>query len=127
MGNYRNTRINEGTSQVISEALRNVKDPRVASQFITVTHCSVSADLKFAKVYFSLFDNSEDNIKETMKGLKSATGYIRSQLARNLNLRITPELSFVYDDGAVQSTKINEILKTINSEKKEENTNEENG
>ena len=125
MAKYRSTRINEEVAKVITEALRTVKDPRVASQFITITSCNVTNDLKFAKVYYSLFDVSEENLKETKQGLRSASGYIRSQLAQKLNLRITPELTFIYDDGPIKSTRINEILKNISEENKVGEDNED--
>lgn len=117
MAKYRKIRVNEEVSRVIIETLRTVKDPRIATQFITITSCNVSGDLKYAKVYYSLFDTSPENLKATKQGLISATGYIRSQLAQILNMRQTPELIFEYDDSVIQGNRINEILKEINKGK----------
>lgn len=117
MAKYRNIRINEEVSRVLTETLRNVKDPRVSSQFITITSCNVSQDLKYAKVYYSLFDTSKENLKEVKAGLISATGYMRSCLAQTLNLRQTPELIFEYDDSVIQGNRINELLKEIKDER----------
>lgn len=88
--------------------VREVKDPRVG--MITVTGASVSGDLKYAKIYFSAFDA---DVKETLKGLKSASGFIRSQLAQRLNLRATPELTFIYDDSVSHGAQIASILHSL--------------
>ena len=69
MPNYRKAKINDEVARVISDALREVKDPRVSSSLVTVTSCEVSGDLKYAKVYFSVFGADKDNIKEIKKGL----------------------------------------------------------
>lgn len=114
MAKYRRIRVNEEVSRVIIETLRTVKDPRISQQFITITSCNVSGDLKYAKVYYSVIDTSCENLKSTKQGLISATGYIRSQLAQILNMRQTPELIFEYDDSVIQGNRINEILKEIN-------------
>lgn len=126
MAKFRKERIDEEVSRAITEIVRNVKDPRVSSNFITITSCDVTRDLKYAKIYYSLIDSSPENIKSTNQGLVSATGYIRMQLAQMLNLRQTPILTFIYDDSMIRGSKINEILKEINiSEPKETNNEEE--
>lgn len=111
MPNYRRTRINDEVSRVISETLREVKDPRVRDAMITVTSCDVSGDLKFAKVYFSVFGVPRDGIKDIKKGLYSAAGFLRHALAEKINLRITPELTFEYDDAMERGASISELLK----------------
>lgn len=108
MPNYRRERINDSVMQEVSMIVREVKDPRVG--MITVTGASVSGDLKYAKIYFSAFDA---DVKETLKGLKSASGFIRSQLAQRLNLRATPELTFVYDDSVSHGAQIASILHSL--------------
>ena len=120
MAKYRRIRVNEEVSRVIIETLRTVKDPRISQQFITITSCNVSGDLKYAKVYYSVIDTSPENLKSTKQGLISATGYIRSQLAQILNMRQTPELIFEYDDSVIQGNRINEILKKINKNQNQE-------
>lgn len=108
MPNYRRERINDSVMQEVSMIVREVKDPRVG--MITVTGASVSGDLKYAKIFFSAFDA---DVKETLKGLKSASGFIRSQLAQRLNLRATPELTFVYDDSVSHGAQIASILHSL--------------
>lgn len=111
MPNYRKARINDEVARVISDALREVKDPRVSSSLVTVTNCEVSGDLKYAKVYFSVFGADKDKIKEIKKGLYSAAGFLRHALAEKINLRITPELSFEYDNAMERGANISELLK----------------
>ena len=114
MGKYRRDRINEEMMREIGEIVRNVKDPRVSRHFITVIRADVTPDLKYAKIFYSVMDaDSEDfDEKELRQGLKSASAYIRGQIAQRLNLRITPELNFVYDPSIAYGAKINQILHT---------------
>lgn len=109
---HRTDKINESVSREITDILRSVKDPRVSSAFISVTGVSVSNDLSFAKVYYSVL-GSNANDREIAKGLDSASGYIRSELAARLNLRVTPKLSFVKDNTAERAMRISDILKKI--------------
>ena len=108
--NHRQERINDSVAQTIGEIIRNVKDPRVSGAFVTINAARVTPDLKYAKIYFSAFDA---DVKETVKGLKSASGFIRSQLALRLNLRSTPELTFVHDNSVSHGADIAAILKTL--------------
>lgn len=111
MPNYRRMRINDEVTRVISDAIREVKDPRVRDALITVTSCDVSGDLKYAKIYFSVFGANSEGIREIKKGLYSAAGFLRHALAEKINLRITPELSFEYDDAMERGANISELLK----------------
>ena len=111
MSKYRRITINNEVVRVMAEALRTVKDPRVANTMITVTKADVSGDLKFAKIYFSVYGN--ENIKEIKAGLYSAAGYLRSYIARELNLRLTPELTFEHDTAMEHGADIMRLLKKI--------------
>lgn len=111
MAKYRQGRINESVALEVSLILRDVKDPRVSEAMITVTGADVTADLKYAKIFYSLYDGDE---KEIRKGLRSAAPFIRSQLAKRLNLRMTPELTFVKDDSAKHGVEIAAILGKLN-------------
>ncbi len=104
-------------SQIISYDLKN---PNVTGM-ISVTKVKVTPDLKYAKVYISILNSK--NIKDTMDGLKKSSGFIRSELARRINLRNTPELVFEIDDSLEYGAKIDSILKEIIPEKKDENQN----
>ncbi len=94
-------------SQIISYDLKN---PNVTGM-ISVTKVKVTTDLKYAKVYVSILNSK--NIKETMYGLKKSSGFIRSELAKRINLRNTPELIFEIDDSIEYGAKIDSILKEI--------------
>lgn len=115
MSKYRRTRINDEVTRVMAEAIRTVKDPRVSNFIVTITKSDVSGDLKFAKIYFSVFGILPEEIKELKKGLYSAQGYLRSYIARELNLRITPELTFEYDNAMEHGADIMRLLKKIES------------
>lgn len=116
MPNYRRARINDEFLRVVSDAIRTVKDPRVAGEFITVTQCEVTGDLKYAKIYFSVFGADAEKIKDILRGLKSASGVIRHEVAVNLNLRITPELQFIYDNAMERGAAIFELLKKTHTD-----------
>lgn len=122
MSKYRRTRINDEMTRVIAEALRTVKDPRVAASLITVTKSDVTGDLKYAKIYFSVFGADDAEIKEIKKGLYSAAGYLRSYVARELNLRATPELTFEYDNAMQHGEEIMRLMKSIEKDGSAENS-----
>ena len=107
----KNKRINGEVMKVISEALRNSKDPRI-SPFTSVMDVEVAPDLKTCKVWVTVMGDDEDR-ERTQAGLKSASGYVRSTLARELNMRYTPEIRFIMDDSIEyainMSKKIDEV------------------
>ncbi len=111
MAKYRKNKIDGAFTEECARIVREIKDPRVSDVMITIMSSDVSADLKFAKVYYSVF--GECDAKELSKGLKSATPFVRSRLAERLNLRITPEITFVRDEGVDHGAKISAILKTL--------------
>ncbi len=96
--NYkRSEKVAEAVHELISELLiKGLKDPRIG--FVTVTGVKVTDDLHLATVFFSVV-GSEDEKKETEKGLNSAKGFIRKELGRNLRLRYIPDIIFKYDDS----------------------------
>ncbi|MBQ8344770.1 MAG: 30S ribosome-binding factor RbfA [Clostridia bacterium] len=110
MANYRRGRINDEMQKELAVILREVKDPRVADAFISVTGCEVTGDLKYAKVYYSVMMGDK---KEAAKGLKSSAGYIRRELAHRLNLRMTPELTFFEDHSIEHGAHISKLLNGI--------------
>ena len=107
----KNRRINGEVMKVISEAIRYSKDPRI-SPFTSVMDVEVAPDLKTCKVSVTVMGNEEDRAR-TQEGLKSASGYIRSTLAKELNMRYTPEIRFIMDDSIEyainMSKKIDEV------------------
>lgn len=123
MAKYRKNKIDGAFVEECAQIIREVKDPRVSSVMLTVMNADVSADLKFAKIYYSVFGECDE--KELARGLKSAAPFVRSQLAQRLNMRITPELTFIRDDGVEHGAKISAILKTIESDLTDENDEED--
>ena len=116
MPKYRKDRINRSVAEEIAAILREVKNPVVAGTMISVTSADVSQDLKFAKIYYSVLGDADE--KELKKAFRSAAPFIRSQLAHRLNLRITPELSFVPDDSIEYGAHINSLFRKIETEAK---------
>ncbi len=109
MASNRIGRINEEIQRELSALLRTVKDPRLQGGLFTVTHVDTTSDLRYAKVYISALDKSQE--KEMMRGLRSAGGYLRRELGAALRLRYTPELQFVADDSIAQGAHILEMLR----------------
>ena len=103
-------------SNIISLELKN---PHLTG-LISVTGVKTTPDLRFAKVFVSMIN--EKNKKENLKILKQSSGYIRSEVARRVNLRTTPELIFEFDESLEYDSRIDEILKDItkNFKKNEE-------
>ena len=107
MASNRIGRINEEIQRELASLIPNVKDPRVTGM-ISVTAVETTPDLKYAKVHISVLDKS--NEAQVLKGLKSASGYLRRELGRALQLRYTPELVFVLDDSIQEGAHINQLL-----------------
>lgn len=109
----KNTRINGEVQRVLAEVIRGeIKDPRI-SPWTSVVAVEVAPDLKSCKVWISVLGDEEVR-KATLEGLRSAEGFIKRQLARTINLRNTPELTFVLDQsieyGVNMSKKIDEVM-----------------
>ena len=107
MANHRRGRINDEVLKEMAGILREVKDPRVKDAFISVTGAEVTPDLKYAKIYYS---HLRGEAKDVAKGLKSSAGFIRHKLAERLNLRITPELTFLVDESIAHGAHIASLL-----------------
>ncbi len=110
MASNRIGRINEEIQKELSSAIRNLKDPRVQGTMISITHVEATPDLRYAKIYVSFLE--EHKAGDALKGLKSASGYLRRELGSALNLRYTPELVWELDDSITYGAK---MLKLINS------------
>ena len=122
MAKYRQNRINDEMQKELMMILRRVKDPRVLDAFVSVTSVDCSADLKYAKIYYSALHGDE---KELAQGLKAASGFIRRELARSLNLRITPELTFLRDSSITYGAHIASILNKLDITVEEPEDNEQ--
>ncbi|MDO5557475.1 MAG: 30S ribosome-binding factor RbfA [Clostridia bacterium] len=110
--NNRLNRIDEELKKEISNIISyELKEPNVTG-LISVTKVKTTPDFKFAKVYVSILNSK--NTKKTMDGLRKSAGFIRTQVAKKVNLRITPQINFELDDSMEYGEKIEAILKDIN-------------
>lgn len=114
---HRTQRINEAVREELNRALAQVKDPRVTGAFVSVSSVEVSGDLSTAKVFVSILGGEE---KEVLSGLRAAHGFLRTFLARTLNMRKTPALTFLQDRSAERGAHIATLLKELNTEKNDE-------
>ncbi|MEA3329025.1 MAG: 30S ribosome-binding factor RbfA [Candidatus Omnitrophota bacterium] len=115
MNNQRLSRVAEIIRQEISELIqKEVKDPRIG--FITITGVKVTADLRFADVYFSVL-GSDKNKKSTRIGLQNAAGFLRKAVGQRLRMRFVPEIRFRFDKSIEYSAQIDDVLAKIKKEK----------
>ena len=112
--------INEEIQKELSALLRTVKDPRVQDVMISITRVETTPDLRYTKVYVSFLQ--EEKAADAMKGLKSAAGFLRRQLAQNLQLRYAPEIQWALDDSITYGAKMLELINNlpISDQSKEE-------
>ncbi len=124
MSAIRQNRINEEVRKVLTEIIREMKDPRI-SPMTTLTSCEVTRDLKYAKVRVSVYSENEAERKETVDTLNHASGYLVSELGNRIRLRALPSLRFTLDDSIAYSIHISQIIDSLHSgedrtEKKED-------
>ena len=110
MSKMRLHRVSELIREVLGDIMKKIKDPRIG--FVTVTGVDVSPDLSSARVFVSVLDEGEKREK-AIEGLNSAAGYIRRELGREISLRKTPKLTFIFDEGIERGMKIINILNEI--------------
>jgi len=126
-GNNRLDRINEELKRELSNIINyEVKNSNVTGM-ISVTKVKISPDLSHARVSVSMINSK--NVKQTLAGLKSASGFIRSRIAEKMNLRVTPEFIFELDESLIYGEKIdsilNDIMKEMRGEKEVQDNDEE--
>lgn len=110
-------RISEEVMKALAEAMRSVRDPRVQEAMVSVVHCDVTNDLRYAKCYISVL-GSEQQTKDVMKGLKSAAGWLRREVGHKVQLRYAPELVFELDQSITHGAHISEVLHELKNEGK---------
>ena len=109
----KNTRVNGEVHRVLAEVIRSeIKDPRI-NPMTSVVAVEVAPDLKTCKAWISVLGNEESQ-KDTLAGLKSAEGYIRSLLAKKINLRNTPEIRFVLDQSIAYGASMSKMIDEVN-------------
>jgi ribosome-binding factor A len=100
-------RVNEAVRQVLSEAVGELKDPRIG--FVTVTAVETSPDLRHARVYVSVF-GSEESRADSLAGLEAAHGVLQARLARELRIKRTPQLAFEYDPTVERGVRMTQLI-----------------
>ena len=110
MATNRINRINEDIQRTLADLLRTVKDPRVQG-LISITRVDTTTDLRYCRVYVSVLDRSD--VKDVVKGLKSAAGFLRRELGSRIDLRYTPELLFIADDSIAYGAHILDMLSHV--------------
>ena len=118
MASNRKGRINEELQRELSSLIRTLKDPRVQQSMVSVTKVEATGDLRYAKVYISVLDKEKS--KETLKGLRSAGGWLRREIGSRLQLRYTPELVFEEDDSIAYGARMYDLLRSLETPKGEE-------
>ena len=119
MAGHRIDRISEDIKREIIAVIRELKDPRIMDKLLTVVRVEVSSDASFAKVYISAMDGL-DTAKTAVKGLESATGYIRKEVGKRLRLRKTPELKFIADNSIEHGMNITKIMDDLRVEENDD-------
>lgn len=110
MSKLRLQRVSELIREVLADIMKKIKDPRIG--FMTITDVQVTPDLSNARIFVSMLSEGEDREK-AMKGLESASGFIRHELGKEIKLRKTPRISFHFDEGMERGMKILNILNQI--------------
>ncbi len=114
----KNTRVNGEVQKALAEIIRGgIKDPRI-SPLTSVVSVEVSPDLKTCKAWISVL-GEEQAQKDTLAGLRSASGYIKSQLAKEINLRNTPEITFIIDQSIAYGVNMSKLIDDVNKNNKE--------
>lgn len=120
MAKYRGGRINEEMKRQLSDIIQNeLNDPRITAM-VSVTNVEVTKDLKYAKVFVSLFGNEEQK-SSTLSALKSSLSFLRREVGHRVNLRITPELVLEIDESIEHGMHINDLLSKIKETTKNDN------
>ena len=110
----KNTRINEEVMRKISEIIRSdIKDPRIQPLMTSVVSVEVAPDLKTCKAYISVLGDEQAQ-KDTLAGLRSAEGYIRRSLAQSINLRNTPQITFIIDQSIEYGVRMSHFIDEVN-------------
>lgn len=110
----KNTRINGEVQKVLAEIIRGeLKDPRI-NPMTTVMAVEVAPDLKSCKAFISVLGDAQSQ-EDTLKGLNSAMGYIRTQLAKKINLRNTPEIKFIMDQSVEYGINMSKLIDEVNA------------
>lgn len=120
MQGARKDRVGQLLQQELSRLIvTELKDPRIG--IVTITHVGMSADLRSARVFYSVIGNA-DVRKKTDAALKKAAGFLQKEIGHNIELRNTPKLTFQYDDSLDRGLEVDKVLRTIHESEKKINS-----
>ena len=112
MDYQRSERVGELLTEVIADVLReDIRDPRVTA--VTITAAKVSKDLRQARIYFTILGGASENKDSVLAGLKSALGFIRARIGKQLKLRFVPAIEFFYDESVDEAERIEKLLRQV--------------
>ncbi len=117
MSMYKREMMASEMTRVISRAIRNMKDPRLKG-IVSVTRVELSKDLRYAKVYLSIFEKDELKSEELFRILGKAKGYFKTEIAKQIRIFKAPEIMLVHDKGIEKSFELDKIFKKIENEKR---------
>ena len=123
MASYKIDRMAEDIKRNLADIFRELKDPRI-SQLLSVVRVEVSGDMSYAKVFVSAIEGYEQSV-QSVKGLKSATGYIKRELSARMKMRKMPELRFVADNSIEHGAQINRIIEEFEHKEQTQDGNED--
>ena len=113
MANYRGGRINEEVRREISNIIQNeIKDPRLTAM-VSVTNVKVTKDLRYAKVFVSIFAKNDEEKNNSFVALKNASGYIRKEIGQRINLRYNPQIMFELDESINYGMHIEKLIQKV--------------
>ncbi len=112
MATNRIARISSEYQKALSEVMRTLKDPRIKG-LVSITRCDVTGDLRYANVCISVLGATDSEKKDVLKGLKSASGFLRREVSRRVDLRAAPEPIFTLDDSIKRGTDILKVLSSL--------------
>ena len=112
MDYQRSERVGELLTEVIADVLReDIRDPRVTG--VTITAAKVTKDLRQARIYFTILGGASENKDSVLAGLKSALGFIRARIGKQLKLRFVPAIEFFYDESVDEAQRIEKLLRQV--------------
>jgi ribosome-binding factor A len=112
MDYQRSERVGELLTEVIADMLReDIRDPRVTA--VTITAAKVTKDLRQARIYFTILGGASENKDSVLAGLKSALGFIRARIGKQLKLRFVPAIEFFYDESVDEAERIEKLLRQV--------------
>jgi ribosome-binding factor A len=112
MDYQRSERVGELLIEVIADVLReDIRDPRVTA--VTITAAKVTKDLRQARIYFTILGGASENKDAVLAGLKSALGFIRARIGKQLKLRFVPAIEFFYDESVDEAERIEKLLRQV--------------